>query len=81
MIGYEEITSIEVAQDKDAWDAFYSENGISGGDITKVAFELANVRMQELQEGAILSSDVLGLALSSMYLLGFETAWRLRSES
>ena len=77
MIAREELTAVEVAQGADEMEAFYEEHDISSGDLVAVAYEIAGVRMMDLQEGAVLSSEVLGVTLASMYLLGFETAIRV----
>ena len=78
MIGYEELTGIEVAVDAGARERFFADNDVCVDDLLKMGHEMVMMRFKGIPEGAMLSARDIELAMLSMLLYGFEVAWRIR---
>ena len=78
MIGYEELTGIQVAVDAGARERFFADNDVCVDDLLKMGHEMAMMRLRGIPEGAMLSAQDIELAMLSTFLFGFELAWRIR---
>jgi hypothetical protein len=81
MIGYEEISEVEVSDSPTARDMFFRSANVSADDLLKVGSEVVAMRLEGIPEGAMVTAEDIKLSMLSMLLLGFELGWRLREEA
>lgn len=81
MIGYEELQEIVPSSTPEERDAFFTDNDIAVDDVIKLAGQFSAAWMEDIPEGAMITAHDIDLAMKSLFLLGFETAWRLKGET
>lgn len=78
MIGYDDFVAAAPAEStRDEKDAWFAERDIDPVGLLRVGYELAQTRLQNLQEGDTIGELQLTLALQSAMLFGVELAIRV----
>lgn len=78
MIGYEDLAELVVAQTPEEREDFFEMHDISADDLIRIGGEFSEGWMADIPEGAMITAHDIDLAMKSLFLLGFELAWRLK---
>lgn len=81
MITYDDLTEYAPpASDKAERDAWFADHGFDVDSLVRMAREVAEYRLANVPEGAVLTANDLILALATATLFGFELAVRVERD-